>query len=273
MTVGALRLRIHGSTGPHLIVLHGGPAAAGDAVGLAEGLSDSFRVLEPWQRGSGAEPLTVAIHIADLHALIGSWCADAVPAIVGESWGAMLALAYAAAHPDSVAAVVLLGCGTFDPNSRARLEAVLAGRTSEALREQLKALTDAYPDPSKRLMKEMALTRRLYSYAPIGSTPDEDVVLPFDLAAHSETWTDMLRLQAVGVYPAAFARITAPVLMLHGDYDPSPGAMIRASLEPYLRHLEYRTLERCGHFPWVEQFAREKFFAFLREWLTHQLRS
>jgi pimeloyl-ACP methyl ester carboxylesterase len=269
--IGALRLRTHGSTGPSAIVLHGGPAAAGSAAPLAHGLSDSFQILEPWQRGSGAKPLTVASHIADLHALITSRCADMRPALVGESWGAMLALAYAAAHPETVAAVVLVGCGTFDPKSRARLRATLAERKTAALQHQLEALVEAFPDPAERLKKEVALTQALYAYAPIDAALDEIADEPFDMVAHNETWEDMLRLQQAGVYPAAFAAITSPVLMLHGKYDPHPGQMIRASLAPYIRRLEYVEWENCGHSPWAEQFVRDEFFAVLREWLTRQL--
>jgi hypothetical protein len=59
--------------------------------------------------------------------------------------------------------------------------------------------------------------------------------------------------------------------MLHGTYDPHPGQMIRASLAPYLPQLEYREWERCGYYPWGEQFVRDEFFAVLREWLASQL--
>jgi hypothetical protein len=58
-TIGSLRSRTYGSFGRSVIVLHGGPAAVGSAVEIAKGLSDRFRVFEPWQRGSGVEPLTV----------------------------------------------------------------------------------------------------------------------------------------------------------------------------------------------------------------------
>src|SRR4051812_12073313 len=105
--VGALRVRAYGTTGSVVVVLHGGPAAVGSAAPLARGLADAFRVLEPWQRSSGAEPLTVARHVADLHALVSSTCAGTRPALVGESWGAMLALAYAAVHPDRAGPLVL----------------------------------------------------------------------------------------------------------------------------------------------------------------------
>ena len=70
--------------------------------------------LEPHQRRSAGEPLTVAIHVADLHDLV-----DEPPTLVGHSWGAMLALCYAAEHP--VDRLVLIGCGTFDETARAEL--------------------------------------------------------------------------------------------------------------------------------------------------------
>lgn len=79
-----------------------------------------------------------------------------------------------------------------------------------------------------------------------------------------------MRLQEEGVYPAAFAAIDAPVLMLHGAADPHPGRMIRASLEPHLSQLEYREWERCGHYPWLEKAVRDEFFAVLRGWLAGQ---
>jgi pimeloyl-ACP methyl ester carboxylesterase len=243
-TIGSLRLRTHGSFGRSVIVLHGGPAAVGSAVEIAKGLSDRFRVFEPWQRGSGVEPLTVAKHVEDLHALIQTRCEPERPAIVGESWGAMLALAYAAAHPTSSAATVLVGCGTFDPIARAELRKIFAERT---------------------------WSKTPYDYAPLSSPPREDLDQPFDQVAHIQTWDDIVRLQNEGAYPQAFAAIKSPVLMLHGDYDPHPGPTIRDSLKPYLPQLEYKQFERCGHSPWTERFARDDFFAALRTWLEQRL--
>jgi len=51
--------------------------------------------------GSGDEALTVGKHVADLHEVIRSRCSGAPPALVGESWGPMLALVYASKHPES----------------------------------------------------------------------------------------------------------------------------------------------------------------------------
>lgn len=81
----------------------------------------------------------------------------------------------------------------------------------------------------------------------------------------------MLRLQEEGIYPQTFENITGPVLMLHGSFDPHPGQMITKSLEPHLAQLEYVEWERCSHYPWLEKFVREEFFALLIDRLVRQL--
>src|SRR2546427_12191843 len=111
-----MRVREYGTSGPLVIVLHGGPGAAGETAPVARELAGSFRVLEPFQRSSGTEPLTVAVHVADLCELVTPGAA-----LVGYSWGAMLALAFAAAHPDPAIRLVLVGCGTFDAAAPPRL--------------------------------------------------------------------------------------------------------------------------------------------------------
>lgn len=214
----------------------------------------------------------MARHVADLHEVVRSRCGGTRPALVGESWGAMLALAYAAAHPASAGPLVLVGCGTFDPAARARLQETLRERTSDDLRQRIARVEAEVADPSERLRQVYALSESLYTFDPLPAeeADSEEDAGPFDARAHTETWADMLRLQAEGVYPAALAAIRSPVLMLHGAYDPHPGAMIQASLARYLPHLEYREWERCGHSPWRERAVREEFFAALAEWLARQ---
>jgi len=231
---------------------------------VARGLQDHFRVLEPFQRGSGGEPLTVARHVEDLHELVGSLRANSKPALVGSSWGAMLALAYAAEHPDAAAALVLIGCGTFDLRARARMRATLKERTDGGLRQRLERLEGEIPDPDARLNAMADLIEPLYT---CDSLPEEDESEPVDARAHEETWNDMIRLQKEGIFPAAFAAIRSPVLMLHGAHDPHPGRMIRAGLAEFIPQLEYREWEKCGHYPWKEKAVRDEFFTVLGSWL------
>ncbi len=257
-------VREYGTAGPFVVLLHGGPGAPEHMAPVARGLADRFRVLEPWQRGCGAEPLTVARHVEDLHELVTSRCAGVRPALVGSSWGAMLALAYAAEHPEAAGRLVLIGCGTFDRAARARLHATVEERMDDELRRRLERLSAEVSDPDERLRLYGELVLPVYSCDLMTTETETEAV---DARAHEETWADMLRLQDEGVYPAAFAAIAEPVLMLHGAVDPHPGEMVRATLAQYIPQLEYREWERCGHYPWLERATHREFFEVLREWL------
>lgn len=240
----ALHVRESGERGPWLVLPHGGPAAAGHMAPVARGFADAFRVLEPWQRTRAEGGLRVAHHVADLQALLEERCGDEPVAVLGSSWGAMLALAWAAAHPEPRRPLVLVGCGTFDPAARA----VFQARRAAAERERGEELA--------------------YFVDPVSTDIENE---HFDEQAHRETWDDMLARQADGTYPAAFAAVRAPVLMLHGADDPHPGPEIRDGLRPHLPQLEYREWPACGHFPWLERSARRAFFDETRGWLRRAL--
>ena len=259
----AMRVREYGLQGPALAVLHGGPGAPGYLQPLAERLGKEFHVLEPFQRGASGEALTVARHVADLFDFADAFAP--VRVLLGPSWGAMLALAYAAAHPARVGALVLVGCGTFEPLARERMFQARRERRREVEGRhglQEGALGD---DTSFRGLGSMAL--EIDSYELEDSMPPVEV----DRRAYEETWRDMLRLQEEGVYPHAFSQIEAPVLMLHGAVDTHPGRMIRASLAQHLPQLEYHEWEKCGHYPWLEAHAKDEFFQVLESWLRPKL--
>ena len=231
---------------------------------LARRLAGSFRVIEPAQRRSGGAPLTVAGHVEDMHALIeAEGPATGRPALVGHSWGAMLALAIAAAHPALVGPIALIGCGTFSAAARATLRREVDRRMDGDLRRRLRHLDEAVADVDARFAAMGLMLAPVYSH--------ELTALPrigrCDRRGHEETWADMLRLQATGVYPAAFGAITAPILMLHGKDDPHPGAMIRDDLRRVMPQSEYVEFERCGHYPWLERAAKEEFLDALCRWL------
>jgi pimeloyl-ACP methyl ester carboxylesterase len=231
---------------------------------VARRLEGAFQVLEPFQRGSGPEPLTVARHVADLLEVIDDGCREPSPILVGHSWGAMLALAFAAAHPKRTARIALIGCGTFDPAARARMFELLEGRKTTRWRRRMQRL-DSVRSPDASMMARGALVNELQSVELLPAEPDDHSEV--DARAHRQTWDDMMRLQSEGVYPTAFAAFRGPVVMIHGDQDPHPGHMIRDSLAGVLPQLEYLELERCGHYPWRERAAVEAFYGHLLAWL------
>jgi len=263
----SIEIRQYGKSGPQVILLHGGPAAPGYMKPVAEQLATQFRVIEPFQRGSSAEELTVARHVRDLQDVIEKHCGTNKPLVVGHSWGAMLALAWAAEHSDAAKAIVLVGCGTFDTASRQQMETIREKRMDANFHQRTAQLDRKYPDPDVRLAVLGSMYQQLDSVDLIEVKND---LHQCDAAAHEQTWADMIRLQDAGVYPKAFAAIKVPVLMLHGDDDPHPGAMIRDCLRVYLPQMEYHAWPACGHYPWLEKAAREDFYHTLINWLLRQ---
>jgi pimeloyl-ACP methyl ester carboxylesterase len=120
----------------------------------------------------------------------------------------------------------------------------------------------------ERLKANARTLSRIYSYDLIGLPHDEDEV---DARGHEESWKDMLRLQESGFYPAAFSAIKVPVLMIHGTLDPHPGRLVFNSLRPSIPQLQYRELDRCGHYPWLEKAATDAFFSIVHDWLGEHL--
>ncbi len=263
-----IEVRRHGATGPEVVVLHGGPGAPGAGAGLARALAPHARVLEPWQRRAGAAPLTVAQHVADLREV-----APAGATLVGHSWGAMLALSYAVEHGDRLASVVLVGCGTYDEATRAIYRRRIDERRGPEGRARLDDLrrrlaAAAGPSSKDALLAEIGdLADRVMAHDPVPDPVSPDAPPP-DARGHDETWNDVLRRQAEGLEPAAFAAIHAPVLMLHGDDDPHPGPETRDLLRRYIPTLEYVGFPRCGHTPWAERHARDPFLSALSAWIA-----
>ncbi len=266
-----IEVRTYGTRGPCVVLLHGGPGVAGDMGSVAGRLQGQFRVLEPLQRTSGTVPLTVARHVADLREVLRGSLRQGPVRLVGFSWGAMLALTFAARYPTEMDRVILIGCGTFDRRSRAVYQANMAERIEAEDRQRaatLEAQLAAETDPRRRnaLFAELgAIYTRAQSFRPLPSSAEDH--LCYDAAGFHETWQDAVSLQQQGIQPAEFARIHAPVTMIHGQQDPHPGPLIYESLSPLIRDLQYRELPRCGHTPWNEREASDVFYELLIECL------
>lgn len=237
-----------------VVVLHGGPGS-GCSPRFAE-LYDPARqyVVLPDQRGAGrSTPVgglganTTAHLVDDLEALrrhlgIARW------RVTGGSWGATLAIVYAAAHPGTVIDVLLRS--VFIP-SRARVEAFFAGGPS------LDALAAGLDQPDPAAARATALAWWLHEAAMNGASippsPDatalDRLVLKYRLQAH------YLRAGCFlgdGGFDAACARLAEarlPVTLIHGRDDrvcPPDNALTVHARLPGSRLV---WVEGCGHDP------------------------
>ena len=209
--------------------------------------------------------MTVAQHVADLEAVI-----DEDVLLVGWSWGAMLALSYTVAHPDRVRGIALVGCGTYDSESREHYQRVMRERQTTEQRDEV--------DRLQRAMKDVSGPRRDALFGRLGVIAgriqsvdliaEEEVGLPADAQGYDETWEDVKRLQREGIEPQAFTAITAPAVLIQGDRDPHPGRLIYTRLREYIPQLAFSEIADCGHTLWQERAGREPFLDRLTTWLS-----
>ena len=126
-----------------MVMIHGGPGLWEDFGSLAEMVDDLVEVYRYDQRGSGRSdrvgPYDIATAVADLEALRKQWWQPKL-ILVGHSFGAALALAYAVEHPEHVAALILISGTGVDLEWKEEHKAEAAARRSPDDRNRLAEL-------------------------------------------------------------------------------------------------------------------------------------
>lgn len=246
-------------SGLPMVLCHGGPGMWDNLGGLAALVEPLARVHRWDQRGCGRSdrvgPYTVERQVRDMEAIrahegIDRWV------VAGHSWGATLALHYAAARPDRARALILLsGTGLADSwatSNRATYHAERSRRlsTEEAARRDELATR---PDRTGDEEREFRLLSWMTDLAPNQSPNDvlrEDLDAPWSVnrTANRALNADTARL--AGDLRAALPCLHVPALVLHGVHDPRPldGPAELAALLP---RAELVTLP-SGHQPWTD---------------------
>ena len=78
-------------------------------------------------------------------------------------------------------------------------------------------------------------------------------------------WKDAAELRSSGKLLELGKQIECPVVAIHGDYDPHPTEGVWKPLSAVLNSFRFILLENCGHMPWIERQARDKFYKILKE--------
>ncbi len=60
-------------------------------------------------------------------------------------------------------------------------------------------------------------------------------------------------------------QIICPVVAIHGDYDPHPAEGVKEPLSRIFKNFRFVTLRNCGHDPWIEPCAKDRFYEIIRE--------
>jgi pimeloyl-ACP methyl ester carboxylesterase len=248
-------------TPPHRVaVLHGGPGVPGYMAPVARELAKIVGVLEPLQSANSLDG-----QIEELRTQLVDHGSPPMT-VIGSSWGAVLALFLAAKHTELVRKAILIGSAVFDAENSDRVKTQRLERLTQVNRARhdtiLRELAQVSGDERERLFAEWA---NIFLDADVYDPLTRDLeVLQVQPDVNEKVWSDFKALRDRSNFLAdEFSKINVHVIVIHGEYDPHPIEGIRPFLESCLRDVRFEILPECGHYPWIERRARERFFDIL----------
>lgn len=247
-----------------MAVLHGGPGAPGEMAPIARELSSLRGVLEPLQSASSLEG-----QVQELRAVLHE-NADLPVILIGWSWGAWLGFILASRYPSFVEKLILVGSGPFEEAYAHRIMETRLSRLNEADRTDAFALVENLENPAARyqsaaLARFGTLMSNADAYDPLPHQ-SERVEVQYDV--YEKVWREAARLRKSGRLLSHGEKIQCPVVAIHGDYDPHPFEGVRDPLSRILRDFRFILLDNCGHEPWFERAAKDRFYRTLKDELA-----
>lgn len=253
-------LRTYGQTPFDLAVIHGGPGAAGGMAPVARELSSRKGVLEPLQTAA-----TVDGQVRELKDTLQK-SGNPPLILIGWSWGAWLSFAFAAQYPALVKKVILIGSGPFEDTYARNITKTRMSRLNGEDRAEALSLMESFKDSALKekntlLARFGELISRADAYDPLPHTSE---ILECRYEIYQSVWEQASRLRSSGQLLEMGKKIRCPVVSIHGDYDPHPFEGIRRPLARILKDFRFILLENCGHQPWIEKHAKNKFYDILK---------
>ncbi len=253
-------LRRYGKQPFSVAVIHGGPGAPGEVAPVARELSSITGVLEPLQTAA-----TLEGHLQELKAVLEKNGALPVT-LIGHSWGAMLSFIFTARYTALVKKLILIGGGPFEDKYAVNLLGTRLIRLDEEERIEVLSLIETLNNPATEdkntLMARFSqLMLKADSYDPL---PHDSELLECQYDINRNVSREAEKLRSSGELLRMGKKIQCPVLAIHGAFDPHPPEGAKELLSRVLKDFRFILLEKCGHYPWIERFAKDRFYDILK---------
>ncbi|UCG26876.1 MAG: alpha/beta hydrolase, partial [Bacteroidales bacterium] len=208
-------LRKYGQPPYSIVLIHGGPGAAGELYPVAKELSTSAGIIEPFQKG-----LTIDDLIHELDAAVTGY-ADLPVILIGHSWGAWLACLFTAQYGFMVDRLVLIASPPFEYKYEYDVMQTRMRRLDSKEKKQVRALISRLDKPggmdkNDTFRKLGTILRKADSYDPISM---EEMKTEYDYTIHKSIWKEASMLRGSGYMLESCRKIKCPVLAIHGTYD------------------------------------------------------
>ncbi|NIM90666.1 MAG: alpha/beta fold hydrolase [Candidatus Aminicenantes bacterium] len=254
-------LRKYGKAPFNTAVIHGGPGAPGEMAPVARELSSATGVLEPLQTAT-----TLEGQLEELKDVLKK-SGDLPVTLIGWSWGAWLSFLFTAQYPAFVKKLILIGSGPYEEKYALNIMETRLNRLSKEEKAEAFSLIESLDDPAvedknKLLARFGELISKADSYDPL---PHKSELLECQYDLYQNVWEQARQLRSSGKLLEFGKKIQCPVVAIHGDYDPHPTEGVNRPLSRLLNDFRFILLHNCGHQPWIERSARDKFYNILKQ--------
>lgn len=254
------KFRKYGNEPFSVVVSHGGPGAPGYMKPVAEKLSEICGVIEPFQSAGNIDG-----QVDELKNIIKSNCTIPVT-LIGHSYGAWLSVVFAYEYPGYVKKVILLNSGPFEDEYAKQINETRNSRLSEKDLGELDKLrielnNKSNPDRKEIFKKFGELSSKGDYYKRIDFSND---VVDYQPEVFQTVMLEAMYLRKSGKLMRMAGKLDCPVIAINGDFDPHPYKGIEEPLSKVIKNFRFILLEKCGHYPWNEFFARDKFYDILK---------
>lgn len=249
-------VRLYGKAPYKVVLVHGGPGAIGSLKGFAQELStlSQIGVVEAIQ-----SKYSIAELVDELHSQISDNCNEKV-VLIGHSWGAWLVALFAEKYPELVERIILVGSGPLED----KYVAEIGTRRFENLSEEDSAIF-------RRLINNQATDEDMGKIPQILEKADNYCLENRDMhkadkadsQMHNMIWDEAAKLRTNGELLATFKHIKNKIVLIQGETDPHPARGITIPLQENGVECETYILEKCGHSPFMEKYAKDDFYKIL----------
>jgi pimeloyl-ACP methyl ester carboxylesterase len=257
-------IKTYGKEPYKIVLVHGGPGAAGEMESLAKIIPAEYGILEPYQ-----SQLTIDEQIEELKEQITNHT-DQPVVLIGYSWGAWLSFLLTARYNALVEKLILVSSGPFKEQYVAQIMMNRLKRLNGVDKKRIKILLnklnqEIIENKEETLNEFKTILSKADHFKPLR----DDTSIQFDERIYNSIWTEASKLRKSGKLLKQAESITVDVTAIHGDYDPHPYQGVKEPLEGTLEHFRFILLDNCGHKPWIEQEAKDEFVKVLLEVIDH----
>lgn len=252
--------RVYGNPPFSIVVVHGGPGAPGEMKPVAEELSKDFGVIEPLQAATSVDG-----QIEELKKVIEEKATFPVY-LIGWSWGAWLSYLLTAHNPNLVKRLILVSSGPFKVSYALGIMDARLKRLTEHEKNRVNEIIRILQTgkAANVIFNEFgSLMDKADSYNPISHKDDYIEKPSLQSAIYEKVWPEAEELRKTGELVNFGKIINCPVIAIHGDYDSHPAEGVKKPLSKVIKNFRFYLLRHCGHHPWFEKEAKNKFYEIL----------